>query len=233
MNDLITIITLEPEVRRDPKQLANMIVDLAKEIEACKDDLKQIRERNVFKRIFSNNSRDVAEVLIRQNDSMSLFLQIVQALTFLNFYNTAVLGGIQEQLCRFQNKRGEFTSKYLQMANEYISEALTSARGINDQLDTHGAQLKTFDRDLQAKKAQDAEQDAAILALAHELGKHTGRDLTQDKAIAEVLYRSAHQQAAVTYSRKLTVLTVIAICALVLSVAAFGFTIIGVLLGSH
>jgi hypothetical protein len=164
-NGVLARIALDPAILKDPKELGEIIVELATAIESCKDDLQKIRERSIWRRLFANNTRDVADVLIKQNDTISLFLHIVQALTILNVNNSAVLAGIQEQLCRFQDKRGTFTSKYLQMASDYISAALAAARRVADQLDRHSAQLDGLHSDLQSHKTDEEDQTRIMVEL--------------------------------------------------------------------
>jgi hypothetical protein len=156
MNNLVEI-SMDKEVRDNPQRIAQMIIELADDIEICQNDLSKLKERKLFKRIVSNNTKDLADAMIKQNDTISLFLNIVQALIMFNMNNTVILAEIQRELSMHEKGRGDFQNKYVAMAQEYITESYQAALALKNQLE---AQSQTI-RDLEERVSQiDAAQKA-------------------------------------------------------------------------
>lgn len=184
MNNLVEI-TVDPEIRKDPKKLGEMIVALAEDIESCKDDLTELKERNVFKKLFSNNTRDLADSMLKQQDTISMFLTIVQSLIVLNFSNTAVLAGIHDEIAKHEKGRGDFSNSYLNMAKEYLAQSIESAKRINEELDGHGQAIETLNGSLNKKDALDKEQTELINELIRKNQLKEDLDRKQSKQIED------------------------------------------------
>jgi len=168
MEEIIDI-TLSPEIRNNPKKLAELIVEISEDIENCKNNLGELRDRNWFKRTFSNNTRDMAEVMINQNETISSFLTIIQGLIFLNMNNLMVLASIQEELNIQEKGRGNFSNKYIELAKQYLNESITSARKVTGTLEEHKNDLERIKEQIIEKNKIDQEQNEKIDSLNKEL----------------------------------------------------------------
>lgn len=185
MNELVEVV-LDQKITKNPKALADMILELAEDIEECKDDLEAIRSRGLFKRLFSNTTRDLADLMIRQNDTISLFLNIVQGLIMLNMYNTAMLGAIQDELCKHEASRGSFQNKYLAMAREYISQSYSAAVTLKGQIDKQHEALDRIREQMVLKNRLDEEQSQLIAQIRERATKHDEVDQLQDQLLVQI-----------------------------------------------
>src|SRR5208283_3684612 len=120
-------LTLNSRIRNEPSQIARIIFDLAEQIESCKNDLTQIKSRGLWDLLFSSNTRDLADAMLKENDTISLFLSIVQSLIVMNMANAEMLGRIQDELNAQEKSRGKYQNKYISMAKEYIAQSYTAA----------------------------------------------------------------------------------------------------------
>ncbi len=182
MNELIQL-TFDKKIKKNPKKIADMIVDLSKEIKECKEDLSQIKERGFFKKLFTNNVRDLSEVMIKQNDSISLFLNIVQSLIFLNMNNLIVIAGIQKALFKHEEKDSLKENEYYNIACEYIETAVDSARKTVDKLDAQESDIGNIKEKLLQKKRIDDEQNKLINDICQRFGE---KKLLDDKQTQEI-----------------------------------------------
>jgi len=185
MSDLIQM-TLDPEVRNNPTKLGELIFQLADDIESCKEDLSTIKNRGWFDRMCSNNTRDLADAMIKQNDTISLFLSIVQSLIVLNLNNTVILAGIQDELTKQETGRGDFSNKYVAMAKDYLTQSITSAKKLIDKLDSHENRISTLKTELEQKEALDEEQSNLIHSLTSKYKEKEELDRKQSESIESV-----------------------------------------------
>lgn len=72
--------------------------------------------------------------MLKQNDTLGLFMSILQNIIMLNSDNTVLLGEIKKELNVEIGDRGLFQNKYLLMAKEYIKESYSSAWRITGEL---------------------------------------------------------------------------------------------------
>nr|WP_304219968.1 hypothetical protein [Fredinandcohnia onubensis] len=118
----------------NPTAIGRALADLANAIQRNNGKISEIKDRNFFDRLFTNNTKDLAEAMIAQNDSTSALLTITQGIIFLCMNNVFVLSQLYESM----DKQGEVLDQqnltirkhgniYFQMAKEYIGEALELA----------------------------------------------------------------------------------------------------------
>ena len=128
-------ITLDPAIRNNPQKVGELIFQLAEDIEACKKNLSGIMNRDFFKRVCSNNTCDLEDAMLKQNDTITLFVNIVQSLILLNLNNTVILTGIQDELTKHQKGRGNLSNKYIEIAKEYIAQSIEFSRKVIEKID--------------------------------------------------------------------------------------------------
>lgn len=179
-------ITLDKEVANNPKTIADMIMQLTKDIDNCKGDLSEIKDRGVFKRFFSNNTKDLADAMIKQNDTISLFLNIIQSIIMLHMHNTVVLGKIQEHLHMYTASAGDTENKYTNMAKEFITQSYNAALTLKNKIDKHENAVCEIMKQLIDKDKIDEEQSYKIAQINTQFEKHELDDEEQDKKISEL-----------------------------------------------
>lgn len=121
-------VLTKAEVEKDPTSIGEKIAELAYQIEDVKGDLSEIKDRNVWQRLINNNTKDLAVAMIKQNDTISAFLTIVQGIIFLCMTNIVILAGIMDSLKKQENTNEFRDNKYIHMATDYLSEAIKAAR---------------------------------------------------------------------------------------------------------
>lgn len=173
MNKLVQI-TIDKELRSNPKQLAEMIVQISTEINECRNDLSELKERVFWKRTFSNNTRDLADAMIKQNDTISTFINIVQVLIGFNLHNAVVLGGLHQELSKVSGNASVTENEYFNLAKDYISETLTAAQNTNTQFDKFNNSLSSIKQELKEKEDIDREQTEILNRLKQ---KYEDKDL--------------------------------------------------------
>ena len=162
MNQLVKI-TLDPDIKNDPKTISDLITKIAEEIEECKDDLMEIKNRSFWKKMFSSNTRDLADAILKQNDTISVFLNIVQALIMFNMHNLVLLSEIQNELCKHEESKGDFQNKYINMAKEFITESYNSAVTYKNKIEKQERNFELIKTDLINKNKLDEKQNKLIL----------------------------------------------------------------------
>ena len=86
MGNEITVLTKE-ELEKNPSIIGENLARLAMAIEDNRDDIESIKYRGFWKKLTTNNTRDLAEAMIKQNDTISAFLPIIQGIIFLSMNN--------------------------------------------------------------------------------------------------------------------------------------------------
>ena len=185
MNKLINI-TLDKELRKNPNAIANAIATLAEDIETCKGDLTKIKHRSIFKKIFKNNIRDLADAMIKQNDTISTFLNIIQSLIFINVNNIIMLGGIMEKLKMHEKARGLSGNKYINLAKEYLIESISAAQKTNKKLIDNESNIIDIKNKIIEKNKLDEEQSRLINKLERDLSRKNNLDDDQTQKIKQL-----------------------------------------------
>lgn len=239
-------IFLNEETMQTPNELANMIIQMAEDIDSCKNDLTQIKERGWFKRLTNKHHRDSIEIQIKQNNLMSTFLVIMQMLISVNFNNTVFLGALYEQLCDEEELRGKFCSNYLNIAKDFISATYASSKkhikriedleGIasslvqkyneKEQIDQEqNYRLREIDVSMSKKSVLDDEQSKAIKNIVQYLRKNDEVDHKQTSDIIDLRKRIADVESLAgnnKYHSRLLIYAaiVMSLTAIILSIAA-------------
>lgn len=182
MKELVQI-TIDKELRSNPKLLANMIVQLSTEINECRNNLTELKERDFWKRTFSNNTRDLADAMIKQNDTISTFINIVQVLIGFNLHNAVVLGGIVQELSKVSGNISLTENEYFNLAKDYISETFTAAQKTNKKFDEFGNSINSINNELVEKKQIDDEQTKILNLLKQKYEEKEKLDEFQTKEI--------------------------------------------------
>lgn len=208
-----TFLTKE-ELEQNPEIIAENIKLLAIALKETKGNLEEIKGRGFWKKITCNNTKDIAEALLKQNDSISAFLTIIQGILFLSMNNVAVLGAIMDSLTKSENANELRDNEYATMAREYLGEALkTATRASNNEEEIQKMKDGLIDRyKIQGEK--DAEQDEKILA-------GVSKDAEQDNDMAELkscVKRQEKELRILKYG-----IGCIAIVALILSIVSLFF----------
>jgi DNA repair exonuclease SbcCD ATPase subunit len=211
MNELMTMLNTS-ELKNNPEEIAEAIHQLAVDIEECKDNLEGIRDRKIFKRIFNNNTRDLAEAMISQNDTISTFLNIVQALILLNLNNCAILAAVMDKLNSFQDSTSDSGNRYLAMAKDYIRESIEASKTTNKKFDTLQQNIEDTKSMLIEKNKIDERQDKLLKRLSENIAKKEDIDSQQEKNIEEIkrrleakeLLAKEHDKAVLGLSQKIT-----------------------------
>lgn len=188
MNEIVGI-TVNKDLRSNPKELAKTIVTLSKDIEECRNNLTSIKDRSFWKRTFSNNTRDLADSLIKQNDTISTFMNIVQVLIGFNLHNAVVLGGLYEELNNVSGQTKVSNNEYFQLAQDYIGETLIVAKKTNKKFDEFDSSISNINVELQKKKQIDEEQSKIITFLKQKYHEKDKIDKRQSDEI-ELLKKS-------------------------------------------
>lgn len=127
MSTEITVLTKQ-DLEANPSIIGQNLAQLALAIENTKSDLSEIQNRSFWQKLTNNNTRDLAEAMLKQNDTISAFLIIVQGIMFLSMNNLIVLGGIMDALNKTEETNDLRDNKYIGMAKDYLTEAIKSAQ---------------------------------------------------------------------------------------------------------
>lgn len=185
MNDIEIIFS--EETMQSPNELANMIIQLADDIDSCKNDLTQIKDRGWFKRLTNNSNRDLAVVLIKQNDSMSLFLEIIKMCIGLNFSNVVFLGALYEQICTQEKSRGQFCSNYLNIAKDFMFATYTSSKKHVQRIENLEQIASSLVQKYNEKERIDQEQNCRLREIDISMSRKSVLDDEQSKAIKKIV----------------------------------------------
>lgn len=182
----LALLTRE-ELENNPEIIAENIKLLAIALKETKGNLEEIKGRGFWKKITCNNTKDLAEALLKQNDSISAFLTIIQGILFLSMNNVAVLGAIMDSLTKAETANELRDNEYATMAREYLGEALkTAKRAANNEDEIQKVKDGLIER-YKAQAERDAEQDKRIR-------EGVSKDTEQDKDMAEIKARLAKQE---------------------------------------
>ena len=129
MSGEIQVLTKE-FLENNPTVIGEQIAYLAKSIEETKGDLEEIKNRGFWDKLTSDNTRDLAEAMLKQNETTSAFLTIVQGIILLSMNNIVVLAGIMKSLEKKENADYLKDNKYVNMAKDYLTEAIKSAKKV-------------------------------------------------------------------------------------------------------
>lgn len=139
MNDMVISTNNGSPV--DPSKITEEFLKLIDDIEDCEAEIIAIKNRNFFERLFSNNTRDLASAMEKQQGTISTFNRILQMFLYLNLSNTVVLAAVMEKLGIEENVRGLSGNEYIEMAKNYLRETLNAAKMTDERFKNTDKQL--------------------------------------------------------------------------------------------
>ena len=176
-------ITVNKELRSNPKEIANMIAIISKDIEDCRNDITNIKDRSFWNRLFSNNTRDLADTLIKQNDTISTFVNIVQVLIGFNLYNANFLSVLYNELTKVAGEAKATNNEYFQLAQDYIFETLKATKKANKKFDEYDNSISEIKTELKEKEQLDKEQTVILTFLKQKYAQKDKLDRQQSESI--------------------------------------------------
>jgi len=179
-------VTLDESIRTNPYKIAEMIKSAAIDIKSCKSNLNTIKDRSWFQRITNNNTADLADAIIRQNDTIQTFFNIVQAIIFLNMNNTYMLGQIMKNLKGFQDDQQLIDNELFDMSAQFLQSALVAAENANNKIDSHEKSLNDISEQFVKKAKLDEEQNKQIEKLNTTIIEKEKIDKEQTERIGQI-----------------------------------------------
>jgi len=189
-------IAISQERINNPALISQDLYDLGSLLDDNKMELNSIKDRGVFKRMFSNNTADIAEQMLKQNEALSLFLNVLQSVVVLTSYNSVHIANIYEKFNIKTNTDKSVTNKYFSYAKEFLQGAMTSTAKVKQKFDTIDENIDRMKQSIGKKDKVDYEQDKIIEELkakllddekkskvAEEKLLQLEKELTQDKEI--------------------------------------------------
>jgi hypothetical protein len=122
------IISEDKELHNNHKKISEIILGLSQDIESCKSDITAIQNRNWFQRLFNNNTRDLASAMLKQQDTLSAFFQIIQCLLVLYGHNYRLLLELRNDLKDGGKKHGLYGNTYIKMATRQLDATINSKK---------------------------------------------------------------------------------------------------------
>ena len=198
MNNLILF---DKKLVRNPKAMAQLIKDIACDINNNKKDLNEIKNRGWWKRVTNNNTADLADSIIKQNDIISTFYGILQAVLFLSVNNTRMLQAICKRLRVLQGDQDLVNNDLYDKSIEFLERFLCSAKRSEKQLEEltgymikkakideqQDIMLKSLEANANEKRELDQEQSRKISELYEKLGDIKYADKGQEKKILSIV----------------------------------------------
>ena len=168
MSQLVKI-SLSSEISSNPQKISEMILKIAEDIEECKENLITIKNRNTWQKMFSSNTRDLADAILKQNDTIAVFLYVVQSLIMINMHNIGLLNEVQKELCKHEATKAHFQNKYLEMAKEFISESYRSSLSFKNDTDKLYEKFSLIKNDFAKTNELDKKQNQYLFLLRSKL----------------------------------------------------------------
>lgn len=177
-----TLLTRE-YLQKNSSIIGEQIANLAKSIEESKGELKEIKDRKWWQKLTTNNTKDLAEAMLKQNEITSAFLTIIQGIIFLSMNNVVVLGGIIQAIEKKENEDFLKDNKYVSMAKDYLTEAIKSAQKVQK----NEKEIDKIKEELAITNATDEEQTNMITLLEKELNLNKDEDVKQNISISKLM----------------------------------------------
>ncbi|MFW5628993.1 MAG: hypothetical protein ACOCG6_07160 [Candidatus Cloacimonadaceae bacterium] len=168
----LTTIESKDLVNFAPTDLAIGIRELAEDISKNKSDLEKIQNRSAFQRMFSNNTKDLAKSMIAQGDTIAGFMEVVKGIVFCQIGNLSTLMKLREMLIMQKNDVDDAGKDYLNLAINYLDEALNVSKIYDDKFTSVNDSLKKLEDDLTEKTKIEKEHKTTLLAIQKDLARH-------------------------------------------------------------
>ncbi len=148
-----------------PKEIAHQIIQLENEIYECKDDLIQIRKRSFFSKMVKGTTSDLTDAMIKQNDTIGMFLGVITQIIYLNVHNTFWLGQILEILDDQSELKKVKDQSYIRMAKDFIGESIKSSKITSGRMENIDEEFMLIRNHIIEKRKLDRRQDEMISQL--------------------------------------------------------------------
>lgn len=134
-DDDFSLILTREAIEKNLSLIGEAIVKLSVVINDSKKELFDIQNRNWFKRLTNNNTRDLASAMLSQNETFSVFITIIQGVIFLCMNNLVVLGAIMDSLEKqelenaTEDEQNDLRhNQYFSISKDYLAEAIITAQ---------------------------------------------------------------------------------------------------------
>ncbi len=169
-----------------PSQFANAIRELAEALSKNKTNLKEIQNRNLFQRVFSNNTRDIANALIEQGDTISGFLELIKGVIFCQIGNLSTLMALRDGLIMQRVDLDDAGKSYIDLAVNFLDQALETSKVYNQKFEFVESELSAIQRHLTDKAKIDDEQTNAIRSIEKHIEIKNKLDCDQDTKLSDL-----------------------------------------------
>ena len=122
------------EVMANPRGVGQELIKLTKELKEHKNNISEIKNRTLVKRLFANNTKDLANSMISQAEIMSSFMDLLKNITGMCMYNVVALTKLYDTLNeeskvvdQYGNVINEVTNEFLVLAQSHVKDALEAA----------------------------------------------------------------------------------------------------------
>ncbi len=132
----IALIDSSITPQQSPSELANSIDKLSKEIESSKDKVNSILDQNWWKSRTNRgeNIKTIVRTILKQNDTISTFLNIVNSLMGWSMVNTIYITEVVNELETLTEARGVDKNQYMSMAKSFLKEGINAAENTSKKI---------------------------------------------------------------------------------------------------
>lgn len=123
--------TIIDQKERNPIKLAKVITELSKNLKENRKEIEKIKERNVFERLVNNNTRDLALLIIKQNDITSHLFIMFKILLEFSLRNTSSVSELYSELNKISELQENNENEFFEMAKSYVGECNKAAKRYN------------------------------------------------------------------------------------------------------
>ena len=121
--DTELIVLTKEEIEKNPEVVGQNLAILAKAIEESKADITAIKNRSLWARLWSNNTRDLADTMLKQNEIISAYITVVQGIIWLTMNNIALLALVMDAMEKAEQANALIENRYSKMAKDFMKAA--------------------------------------------------------------------------------------------------------------
>ncbi len=125
--DTELIVLTKEEIEKNPEVVGQNLAILAKAIEESKADITAIKNRSLWARLWSNNTRDLADTMLKQNEIISAYITVVQGIIWLTMNNIALLALVMDAMEKAEQANALIENRYSKMAKDFMTESIKAA----------------------------------------------------------------------------------------------------------
>lgn len=164
MSTELMVLTKE-EIEKNPEVVGQNLAKLASAIEESKNDITSIKNRGLWDRLWSNNTRDLADAMLKQNEIIGAYITVVQGIIWLTMNNIALLAVVMDAMEKAENANRTIENRYSKMAKDFMTESIKAAqKTVNNENDIR--QLKDEVAKLSSEKVASSSNAIGYIALA-------------------------------------------------------------------